>query len=184
MIRARLCSQNEHKLRELRDALPGWVIEPLDRDDFPAETGETYEQNALLKARFGRTHAPADEWVLSDDAGVEAAALGGAPGVHSARWADDPVGSLLRELQGIEDRRVRYVCVLAAISPQGEEVTARGTLEGTVIGERRGTGGFGYDPVVVPDGERLTVAELGNGWKRERSARGQAARGLRELVSR
>ena len=83
---AKLASQNRHKLEELRESLPGWELEALDADDYPEETGETYEDNARLKARFGAALAP-DHWVLGEDSGIECDALGGEPGLHSARWA-------------------------------------------------------------------------------------------------
>jgi XTP/dITP diphosphohydrolase len=121
----------------------------------------------------------AGKWILGEDSGIEAAALAGRPGVHSARWAADPVAALLSELDGRDDRRARYVCELVAIGPNGEEFAARGTLEGTIALEPRGSEGFGYDPIFVPDGETLTVAELGNIWKRTHSHRARAAAALR-----
>lgn len=177
--RARLASGNRHKLLELRASLPGWSVELTAGRDFPPETGSTYLENARGKARFGRDHAGPDEWALGEDSGIEVAALGGRPGVASARWADDGVGRLLAELAGVEDRRARYVCALVALGPAGEEVVAEGVLEGTVTeGPARGTEGFGYDPVFVPDGETRTVAELGDEWKRLHSHRARAARSL------
>lgn len=117
--------------------------------------------------------------MLGEDSGIEVAALGGRPGIHSARWADDPVGALLAALGDEEDRRARYVCALVAVGPAGEEVRGTGTLEGSVALEPRGSEGFGYDPVFVPRGEERTVAELGNAWKRRNSHRARAARALR-----
>jgi XTP/dITP diphosphohydrolase len=119
------------------------------------------------------------QWTLGEDSGIEVAGLDGAPGVHSARWADDPIAALLAELDGVADRRARYVCELVAVSPRGEEVSARGTLEGTIALEPRGSEGFGYDPIFVPDDETRTVAELGNEWKRTHSHRARAAAALR-----
>ena len=104
--------------------------------------------------------------------------LDGAPGVHSARWAEDPIARLLAELEGVTDRRARYVCELIAIGPDGEELRGTGTLAGRIAEEPRGSEGFGYDPVFVPDGEELTVAELGNAWKRANSHRARAAAAL------
>jgi XTP/dITP diphosphohydrolase len=178
-MKARLCSRNEGKLRELRHALPGWEIELLEADDYPPETGATYYENARGKAEYGRAAAPPSEWVLGEDSGIEAAALGGRPGIHSARFGgDDPVGRLLAELDGIEDRRARYVCELVAIAPDGGETRGTGVLEGRIGTEPRGSEGFGYDPIFIPDGEQRTVAELGNAWKRENSHRARAARAL------
>jgi XTP/dITP diphosphohydrolase len=116
--------------------------------------------------------------MLGEDSGIEVAALDGAPGVHSARWAEDPIARLLAELEGVTDRRARYVCELVAIRPDGEELRGTGTLAGRVAEEPRGSEGFGYDPVFVPDGEELTVAELGNAWKRANSHRARAAAAL------
>ena len=185
-LRARLASGNPNKLVELRSALPQWRIELCaPRVDPPAETGATFLENALLKARFGREHTPPDAWALGEDSGIEAAALGGRPGIESARWADDGVARLLAELDGLPDRRARYVCELVAISPGGEEVHATGELAGSIAEARRGDEGFGYDPVFVPDGETRTVAELGNDWKRTHSHRARAAAALaRQLEGR
>jgi XTP/dITP diphosphohydrolase len=177
-----LASKNENKLRELRRALPDWEIELLDTDDKPDETGETFLENARLKAAFGKARADASAWVAGEDSGIEVAALGGGPGVRSARWADDPVERLLAELAGADDRRARYVCELVALSPSGQEVRATGTLTGGISREARGSEGFGYDPVFVPDGESRTVAELGNGWKSEHSHRARAARALAQRL--
>jgi len=116
--------------------------------------------------------------MLGEDSGIEVAALDGAPGVHSARWAEDPIARLLAELEGVTDRRARYVCELVAISTGGEELRGTGTLEGRIAENPRGSEGFGYDPVFVPDGEELTVAELGNAWKRANSHRARAAAAL------
>jgi len=116
--------------------------------------------------------------VLGEDSGIEVAALGGAPGIESARWAGDGVARLLAELKDVADRRARYVCELVALSPDGEELRGTGTLEGTIAHAPRGGEGFGYDPVFVPRGETQTVAELGNEWKREHSHRARAAAAL------
>ncbi len=177
-MKARLASGNPHKLEELRRALPGWSIELLEDRDFPPETGATYTENARAKAVFGRGHAAADEWAIGEDSGIEASGLEGRPGVASARWADDGVAHLLRELEGVDDVRARYVCVIVAIGPDGEERVAEGILEGTVSGPPRGHGGFGYDPIFVPAGEVRTVAELGDDWKTRSSHRARAAAAL------
>ena len=175
---ARLCSTNPGKLRELRAALPGWEIELLDATDYPPETGDTYYENARGKADFGRLHEP-DLWVIGEDSGIEASGLDGRPGVHSARFGgDDPVGRLLAELSGAADRRARYVCEIVALDPTGKEHRGTGTLEGRIVEEARGSEGFGYDPIFVPDGEERTVAGLGNEWKRTNSHRARAAAAL------
>jgi len=175
-LRAVLCSRNRHKARELEELLPGWTIEPLDRDDYPPETGSTYYENARIKADFGHEHVAG--WVLAEDSGLEVEALGGRPGVLSARYAPEgppAVAKLLGELEGVEDRRARYVSELVLLDQVGRELRGTGTLEGRIVHEPAGSEGFGYDPVFIPDGEERTVAELGNQWKAERSHRARAA---------
>jgi XTP/dITP diphosphohydrolase len=178
-LAAVLCSRNAHKARELEALLPGWTLEPLDRDDYPAETGATYYDNAAMKAKFGREHA--DGWVLAEDSGLEVEALGGRPGVLSARYAPEgapAVAKLLGELADAEDRRARYVSELVLISPEGQELRGTGVLEGRIAEKPAGSEGFGYDPIVIPDGESRTVAELGNDWKAAQSHRARAAQAL------
>jgi XTP/dITP diphosphohydrolase len=178
-VKATLASQNAHKLAELRAILPGWELDALAADGWPEETGATYEANARIKAAFARGLV-ADGWVLGEDSGIECDALGGEPGLHSARWA--PAGSqadaLLERLAGEPDRRARMVASIVAIGPDGDELTSAHELGGTIAAERRGETGFGYDPVFVPDGLTQTVAELGEGWKHEQSHRAKAARAL------
>jgi XTP/dITP diphosphohydrolase len=178
-----LASRNRNKLTEFRRALPEWDIELLDAPDEPIEDGQTFLANARIKAQHGRPRAAPDAWVAGEDSGIEVAALGGRPGVESARWASDPVERLLRELAGVGDRRARYVCELVALAPDGSEVRATGTLDGTIALVPLGDEGFGYDPVFVPLGERRTVAELGNAWKSEHSHRAKAARRLANALA-
>jgi XTP/dITP diphosphohydrolase len=177
-LKALLASQNAHKLEELRTALPGWELELLEAN-YPPESGDSYYANALAKARFGRSIA-GDEWMLGEDSGIEAAALGGRPGIESARWATDGVAALLAELDGVEDRRARYVCELVAAAPSGEELRGTGILEGAIAHEPRGSEGFGYDPIFIPEGHTQTVAQLGNAWKARNSHRARAAGALAE----
>jgi len=182
--RLALASGNLHKLEELRRALPGFEIELLGRDDPPPEDGATYEDNARIKARWGRRYAPEDTWTVGEDSGIESVALGGAPGVRTARWAaGDPVGRMLEALTGEDERAARYVCVMVAIAADGRELVAEGTLEGHLAREASGDEGFGFDPVFVPEGETRTVAALGDDWKREHSHRARAARELAILLA-
>jgi XTP/dITP diphosphohydrolase len=185
VIRALLASGNDHKLGELRDALAGWNIEPLVADEPPEETGASYRENALLKARFGRSRAAPELWVLGEDSGIECAALGGAPGLHSARWAPgrDQADALLERLAGVADRRARMVSELVCIAPEGREFFAAGELVGEIATRRRGSGGFGYDPIFIPAGFEQTVAEIGDAWKRRHSHRALAAAALLEATS-
>jgi XTP/dITP diphosphohydrolase len=180
VTRAVLASQNAHKLAELRDGLRGWELEPLAAGVYPEETGQTYAENARIKARFGRAQAPPDVWVLGEDSGIECDALDGGPGLHSARWAPsgDQADALLERLADEPNRRARMVTEIVALDPAGREVHVRGILEGALATERRGSGGFGYDPIFIPDGSDRTVAELGDEWKREHSHRARAAQAL------
>jgi XTP/dITP diphosphohydrolase len=183
-LRATLCSRNRHKAHELERLLPGWTLELLDRDDYPPETGTTYFENAALKGRFGREHE--DGWLLAEDSGLEVDALGGRPGVLSARYAPEgppAVAKLLSELEGVEDREAHYVSELVLLSPDGRELRGTGTLEGHIAEHAAGSEGFGYDPVFVPNGEDHTVAELGNEWKAENSHRARAARALLDALA-
>ena len=178
-LKAVLCSRNPHKARELERLLPGWTIEPLDRDDYPPETGATYYENAAIKAAFGREHERG--WVLAEDSGLEVEALDGRPGVLSARYAPEgapAIARLLAELEGAEESGARYVSELVLLAPDGREFRGTGVLEGRIATEARGTEGFGYDPIFVPEGEALTVAELGDGWKEQNSHRARAAQAL------
>lgn len=178
-----LASRNQNKLRELRHALPDWEIELLDAPDAPIEDGQTFLENARIKALHGRLHSAREDWVAGEDSGIAVAALGGRPGIESARWASDPVQRLLKELAGVEDRRAHYVCELVVLVPDGSEIRATGTLEGAVAPEPRGSEGFGYDPVFVPLGETETVAALGNAWKSEHSHRARAAAALAAAIA-
>ena len=182
-VRARLCSQNPHKLEELRAALPGWELELLEADGYPPEDGASYYENARAKAVFGRDVGPPEAWMLGEDTGVEVAALGGRPGVRSARWAADGPAHLLKELAGSEDRRATLVTEIVCLSPTGKEFHGRGELEGSIAIARRGSEGFGYDPIFVPRGETRTIGELGAAWKSVHSNRARVAAQLRKATN-
>ncbi|MEA2270692.1 MAG: XTP/dITP diphosphohydrolase [Solirubrobacteraceae bacterium] len=177
-----LSTRNDHKVREFAGLLGGIDVAPLPADvQLPPETGETFAENALLKARTAAaaTGGPA----IADDSGIEAAALGGAPGVRSARFAGEGatdaenLARLLREAPAGSD--VAYVCVIAHVDGDEERVF-EGRCTGTLAAEPRGTGGFGYDPAFVPDDvpDGRTMAELSAGEKDAISHRGRAARDL------
>jgi XTP/dITP diphosphohydrolase len=183
-VKAVLASRNAHKARELEVLLPGWTIEPLDRDDYPPETGKTYYENARAKASFGWSPGG---WAIGEDSGIEVAALGGRPGIESARYAPEgapAIARLLGELGDTHERSARYVSELVAIAPGGEELRGTGVLEGRIADAPRGDAGFGYDPVFVPAGEERTVGELGDAWKAQHSHRARAARALRDALER
>jgi XTP/dITP diphosphohydrolase len=186
-LRAVLASRNAHKARELELLLPGWTIDPLDADEWPDETGETYYDNALAKARFARDRGDGGRWAIGEDSGIEVRALDGRPGIYSARYAPEgapAIAKLLDELSGALDRRARYVSELVALTPDGRELRGSGILEGRISDAASGVEGFGFDPVFVPDGEESTVAVLGDGWKALHSHRARAAYALREAVER
>jgi XTP/dITP diphosphohydrolase len=186
-LRAVLASRNAHKARELEVLLPGWTIDVLDAEDYPPEDGDTYYDNALVKAAFGRERAPADRWIIGEDSGLEVAALGGRPGIQSARYAPEgapAIAKLLGELGDETDRRARFVSELVAIAPDRTILRGSGVLDGHIASAPSGVEGFGYDPVFVPEGEPRTVAELGDTWKAEHSHRARAAAALREAFDR
>jgi XTP/dITP diphosphohydrolase len=173
-----LATGNAHKLDEVRAILgPAWQVEA--RDPGVNETGATFEENALIKARA--LVAQTGELAVADDSGIEIDALGGRPGISSARWTDegDWIPRVLRELVGVpaEGRGCRYVCAAAAVRPDGTELVVRATVQGRVAPAPRGTGGFGYDPIVVPtEADGRTFAEMTEDEKHALSHRGRAFR--------
>jgi len=179
-----LATANPGKAAEIRAVLSG--VELLAR---PAsvpeveETEATLEGNATLKARALRDAT--GEAALADDTGLEVVALGGAPGVYSARWAGpeatyaDNVAKLLREMEGRTDRRARFRSVLTIAYPDGSELSVEGTVEGLITTEARGGSGFGYDPVFAPEGAGgRTFAEMDVAEKNSISHRGRALAAL------
>jgi XTP/dITP diphosphohydrolase len=179
-MRVRLATGNAHKVDEVRHIL-GPAVEVVGHDTGVAETGTTFEENALLKARA--LTASSGELAVADDSGIEIDHLGGAPGVHSARWTaeGDWIPKVLRELDGVavDGRGCRYVCAAAAVWPDGREVVVRGTEEGVITKAARGSGGFGYDPIVQPvEGDGRTFAEMTPDEKHAISHRARAFRRL------
>jgi len=185
-----IASRNAHKIREIRDIfrLPGveW-ISAAEWGDLPdvEEDGDTFEANAIQKAR--ELALATGLWALADDSGLEVAALGGAPGVLSARYAGEPCDyarnniKLLRELSGQTDRAARFRCVVALCDPAGRTEMVTGQCPGRIIDAPRGTGGFGYDPVfVLPDGRHM--AELPAEEKNAISHRGRALHALKPTL--
>jgi XTP/dITP diphosphohydrolase len=180
-----LSTRNDHKVREFNGLLPGWHVLPLpDEIVLPPETGETFADNALVKAR---TAAEATGLAaIADDSGIVAAALDGAPGVYSARFAGEPtddvanLDKLMHDVGETDNPSVEYVCAVAYVEPGGREKVFEGRCGGTLINEKRGDGGFGYDPAVVPDDydDGRTMAELTQEEKDAISHRGRAAREL------
>jgi XTP/dITP diphosphohydrolase len=181
-VRVTICSANPHKLQELAPLFPGWDLDLLATADYPAEDGLAYVENAWIKARYGRLVGAADRWMLADDSGIELAALGGGPGVTTARWAEGRhVEKALAAVEG-KDRSAQYVCELVCFSPERIGFCGRGVLAGGIADAPAGTEGFGFDPVFVPHGETHTVAQLGDAWKAEHSHRALAAHALLEAL--
>ena len=177
---------NRHKLREMRELLPGVELEPLpDGVTLPPEKGDSFAEIALGKARVA--HAGTGQPAVADDSGIEAIGLGGRPGIHSARYGgegatdEENLAKLLREVaEAGDDRRAAYVCALALVEADGAEQVFEGRCEGHLIDEPRGTGGFGYDPAFVPEdtADERTMSELTDAEKNAISHRGRAARKL------
>ncbi|GAA2385203.1 XTP/dITP diphosphatase [Nonomuraea africana] len=191
-MRIVLATRNAGKIVELRRILGGFEVVGLE--EFPeigevAETGLTFAENALLKA-----HAVAQGSGLpavADDSGLCVDALNGMPGVFSARWSgkhgddDANLDLLLAQVSDVPDERrtAHFTCSAALALPSGEERVVEGVLEGRLLRQRRGTNGFGYDPIFVPDGETRTTAEMSAEEKDAISHRGRAFRALAPIVA-
>lgn len=186
-----LATGNKGKLREFRGLLEGVFGNIVSLNDLESppevtEDGETFRENALKKARAIAAYSgiPA----LADDSGLEVEALGGRPGVYSARYAGegavdtDNIAKLLSELQGVANRKARFVCFLALVTPDGKEITTEGTCEGAILTEPRGEGGFGYDPVFFLPEYNKTMAEIPAELKNKISHRARACESLAKLL--
>jgi XTP/dITP diphosphohydrolase len=186
-VRLVLATRNEHKLRELGRVLDGVALEPLPEEvTLPPEDGDTFAENALGKARAAA--AALGRPAIADDSGIEAAALGGAPGIRSARYAGpsatDAENLAKLRAEAPAGSRLRYVCVMAYAEPGGEERTFEGACGGRLSADARGSRGFGYDPAFLPDdvADGRTMAELSDAEKDAISHRGRAARALLEWL--
>lgn len=185
-----LATGNRHKLAEMEELLPAVDLKPLPPGlEMPPEDGDSFEANALIKARAA--HGVAGDAVIADDSGIAAEDLGGAPGIYSARYAGEGASDevnldkLLREVDAAAgNRRAAYVCAIALIDESGAEHVFEARCEGSLLEERRGEGGFGYDPAFVPDDtgpeDGRTYAELSAAEKNAISHRGRATRLLAE----
>jgi XTP/dITP diphosphohydrolase len=184
---------NKHKLREMRELLPGVDLEGLPEGvELPPEDGESFAAIALEKARAA--HQATGRATIADDSGIGAVALGGAPGIHSARYGgegasdEENLEKLLREVAAAGDERgAHYVCALALVEAGGSEHVFEARCDGHLIEQPRGAGGFGYDPAFVPDAtgpeDTRTYSELSQAEKNEISHRGRAARLLARHLS-
>jgi XTP/dITP diphosphohydrolase len=185
-----LATGNRHKLKEMTELLPALELRPLPADlQLPPEDGDSFRANALIKARAA--HAASGEAAIADDSGIAVEDLGGAPGIYSARYAGEGasdevnLAKLLREVDAAGgNRRAAYVCAIALVEESGAEHVFEAHCEGRLLDERRGAGGFGYDPAFVPDDtgaeDERTYAELSAAEKNAISHRGRAARMLAE----
>lgn len=183
-----LATGNRHKLAEMEELLPAVELKPLPAGlEMPPEDGDSFAANALIKARAA--HEATGEVTVADDSGIAAEDLGGAPGIFSARYAGEGASDevnldkLLREVDAAAGgRRAAYVCAIALIDESGAEHVFEARCEGRLLAERRGSGGFGYDPAFVPDDigpdDQRTASELSDAEKNELSHRGRAARML------
>lgn len=164
-----LATRNRHKLEEIQAIFNLPHLHLFSAFDFPEvpdveETGTTFDENAALKATA--LMKATGLWALADDSGLEVDALQGAPGVYSARFAGEPVSyqanneKLLRLLAGVTDRAARFRCVLCLAAPDGRRFLLEGRCEGRIAEQPSGRGGFGYDPLFVPDGETITFADM------------------------
>ena len=189
-----LATRNQNKVREIEQILGDVPVELASLSDFPdvpavSEDGATFEENAIKKAMHVWQHTGLAS--LADDSGLEVDALGGEPGVRSARFAGEPVSyetnntKLLKMLQGVpeEERKAKFVCVAVLVSLKGKMVLQRGELKGLITDRPQGTGGFGYDPVFYVPRQGKTVAELDPGIKNEISHRAQAFTALKPFIS-
>ena len=181
-----LASNNKNKVAEFAKILEGTGIEVVPQSEAGChfevdETGETFEENAFLKAEAAMraTGLPA----VSDDSGLEVDALGGAPGVHSARYTGNPQDTdadrrehLMKNLQGVEHRTARFVSAICCVFPNGDVLRARGTCEGSIATYMRGENGFGYDCMFIPEGGTRTMSEMSMEEKNVISHRGRALR--------
>ena len=183
-----LATGNRHKLAEMEELLPAVELKPLPAGfEMPPEDGDSFAANALIKARAA--HEATGEVTIADDSGIAAEDLGGAPGIYSARYAGEGAGDevnldkLLREVDAAGgNRRAAYVCAIALIDEAGAEHLFEARCEGRLLAERRGSGGFGYDPAFVPDDtgpdDERTYSQLSAAEKNAISHRGRAVRKL------
>ncbi len=187
-----LATRNKGKISEMADILFDMPFVLGSLADWPSfgeveESGSSYAENARIKARAAAGHV--GRWCLADDSGLEVDALGGRPGVRSARYAgpgEDPIAKLLRELADVDESRrsARFVCVVCLHGPKDEVIQGQGTLEGRIARAPRGERGFGYDPVFIPEGGRRHLAEFSKSEKNRISHRARALASIRSELLR
>ena len=182
-MRIVLASSNPHKVKEMNEIVSNtgleFVLPPHGFD--PVEDGETFEENSKIKAlaAWGLTKT----WTLADDSGLCIKALGGKPGIYSARYAETPqkrIERVLSEMEGVKDREAEFVCAMTLVNPEGEvEFAYKGACRGSITQEASGSNGFGYDPIFLLEGRDVTMAELSESGKNRISHRSVA---LREVI--
>ena len=181
-----VATHNAHKVREMSQIMPGVDIVPDDPADIE-ENAPDFEGNALIKVRAIAAKHPG-EWCMADDSGLEVAALGGAPGVRSARYAGEPSNTaannalLLKNLAGVSDRRANFTCAVAIVDADGREHVVVGKCFGRIAESPSGAAGFGYDPLFVPDGHDRSFAELSADEKNAISHRGRALAEVKRIL--
>ena len=185
-MKLNVATHNVHKLREIGEILPGYDIAADDPD--VEETAPDFAGNALIKVRAIAARHPG-EWSMADDSGLEVRALGGAPGVRSARYAGEPSNTpannalLLKNLEDVEDRTARFTCAIALVDPEGREHVVTGHCPGRIAHAPSGSAGFGYDPLFIPDGYEASFADLGEDAKNKISHRGRALAQVKALLT-
>ena len=185
-MRLYVATHNSHKIAEISKILEGVEIVP-DNPEGVEENAPDFAGNALVKVRAIAARHKGD-WSMADDSGLEVEALGGAPGVHSARYAGEPCNTpnnnalLLKNLTGVTNRRARFTCCCALVSPDGEEIVVEGHCPGRIAEKAAGVEGFGYDPLFVPDGYEKSFAELSPDEKNAISHRGRALEKVKTIL--
>ncbi len=189
-----LASSNQHKLQEIRQILEDTPFQVRGTEELsfyssPPENGESFEANARIKAKFLKA-LKNEDWVVADDSGLECEGLNNMPGIHSARYAGENASDkentakLLKMLQiRTTNRKARFVCCLVLMGPNGEEEVFEGSLSGSIATSQKGTHGFGYDPVFIPDGSEKTLAEISSAEKNQISHRFQALKKMKAYLS-
>ena len=181
-----LASSNAHKVKEINEIVKGsgveFVLPPSGFD--PIEDGETFEENSLIKAKAAWEISKT--WTLADDSGLCIDALGGKPGIYSARYAETPlkrIERVLKEMQGVESRKAHFACCMTLINPEGDVAFSyTGMCNGTIITEARGINGFGYDPIFKLENDTRTMAELSESEKNKISHRSIALNAVMDFI--
>ena len=181
---------NEHKVFEINEIVKeqGYkkiVFKAVEGYFHPIENGSTFEENSLIKAKEGARLS--GMLTLADDSGLCIEALNGAPGLYSARYAgtqDEKIARILKELDGQENRKAKFVCCMTLVDKDGNTIhTTKGECHGQIIKERKGSNGFGYDPIFMPDGYDITLAEMSEDGKNKISHRGKALTQMLKFIN-